>query len=201
MEKAVPTTTAEALRKQKRLRKVRDNVELYSLILPVLIHIFIFCYIPMYGILIAFQNYTPGAPFLAFDGSVKWVGLKHFKQFVTSPLFPRLFYNTFHLSFLNLVFGFLCPILFALLVNELKDNFYKKFVQTTSYMPYFISSVVVAGMGTDLVLRTAGIDNAVLGDVEVIAYSGETAGTVACFQIFYREVPGNTGGTAMYHNQ
>lgn len=61
--------------------------------------------------------------------------------------------------------------------------------------------VVVAGMGTDLVLRTAGIDNTVLGDVEVIAYSGETAGTVACFQIFYREVPGNAGGTAMYHNQ
>ena len=61
--------------------------------------------------------------------------------------------------------------------------------------------IVVAGMGTDLVLRTAGIDNAVLGDVEVIAYSGETAGTVACFQIFYREVLGNAGGTAMYHNQ
>ena len=61
--------------------------------------------------------------------------------------------------------------------------------------------IVVAGMGTNLVLRTAGIDNPVLGDVEVIAYSGETASSVACFQIFYREVPGNAGGTAMYHNQ
>ena len=146
MEKTVPSAATLALRKQKRLRRVRDNVELYSLILPVLVHIFIFCYIPMYGILIAFQNYTPGAPILAFDGSVKWVGLKHFKSFVTSPMFPRLFYNTFHLSFLCLVFGFLCPILFALLVNELKDNFYKKFVQTTSYMPYFISNVVICGM-------------------------------------------------------
>ena len=73
MEKTVPSAATLALRKQKRLRRVRDNVELYSLILPVLVHIFIFCYIPMYGILIAFQNYTPGAPILAFDGSVKWV--------------------------------------------------------------------------------------------------------------------------------
>ena len=146
MEKAIPMTSSNVLKKQKRMRRIRDNVELYSLILPVLIHIFIFSYIPMYGILIAFQNYTPGSPILAFDGSVKWVGLKHFVSFVTSPMFPRLFYNTFHLSFLNLAFGFLCPILFALLVNELKDNFFKKFLQTTSYMPYFISSVVVAGM-------------------------------------------------------
>ena len=146
MAKAIPMTSSDVLKKQKRMRRIRDNVELYSLILPVLIHIFIFCYIPMYGILIAFQNYTPGSPILAFDGSVKWVGLKHFVSFVTSPMFPRLFYNTFHLSFLNLAFGFLCPILFALLVNELKDNFFKKFLQTTSYMPYFISMVVVAGM-------------------------------------------------------
>ena len=146
MAKAIPMTSSNVLKKQKRMRRIRDNVELYSLILPVLIHIFIFCYIPMYGILIAFQNYTPGSPILAFDGSVKWVGLKHFVSFVTSPMFPRLFYNTFHLSFLNLAFGFLCPILFALLVNELKDNFFKKFLQTTSYMPYFISTVVLVGM-------------------------------------------------------
>lgn len=62
-------------------------------------------------------------------------------------------------------------------------------------------SIVVAGMGADLVLRTTGIDNAVLGDVEVITDTGEAASPVACLQIFYREVLGNTGGTAMYHNQ
>ena len=182
MEKTVPSAATLALRKQKRLRRVRDNVELYSLILPVLVHIFIFCYIPMYGILIAFQNYTPGAPILAFDGSVKWVGLKHFKSFVTSPMFPRLFYNTFHLSFLCLVFGFLCPILFALLVNELKDNFYKKFVQTTSYMPYFISSVVVAGMVLSF-LNADGVLNQILAIFNVPPKAYNTL--PKAFPIFY----------------
>ena len=87
MQKAIAATNSAALLKQKRKRRIRDNVELYTLLLPVLIHIFIFCYIPMYGILIAFQDYTPGSPILAFDGSVKWVGLKHFVNFVTSPMF------------------------------------------------------------------------------------------------------------------
>ena len=136
----------------------------------------------MYGILIAFQNYTPGAPILAFDGSVKWVGLKHFKSFVTSPMFPRLFYNTFHLSFLCLVFGFLCPILFALLVNELKDNFYKKFVQTTSYMPYFISSVVVAGMVLSF-LNADGVLNQILAIFNVPPKAYNTL--PKAFPIFY----------------
>lgn len=182
MAKAIPMTSSDVLKKQKRMRRIRDNVELYSLIFPVLIHIFIFCYIPMYGILIAFQNYTPGSPILAFDGSVKWVGLKHFVSFVTSPMFPRLFYNTFHLSFLNLAFGFLCPILFALLVNELKDNFFKKFLQTTSYMPYFISSVVVAGMVLSF-LNADGILNQFLGLFNVPPKAYNTL--PKAFPIFY----------------
>lgn len=162
MVKTAAEPVSELLRVQKRKRRIRENLELYSLLLPVLIHIFIFSYIPMYGILIAFQDYTPGSPILAFDGSVKWVGFKHFKSFITSPMFPRLFYNTFHLSFLNLAFGFLCPILFALLVNELADNFYKKFLQTASYMPYFISSVVVAGMVLSFI-NADGVLNQILG--------------------------------------
>lgn len=143
-------------------RVLKENVELYTIMSPVLIHIFIFCYIPLYGIIIAFQNYYPGNPFLAFDGSVQWVGLKHFTDFIQSPMFPRLMGNTLWLSFLCLVFGFACPIIFALLVNELQNGFYKKFVQTASYMPHFISTVVVAGMVLSFI-TTDGLVNQILG--------------------------------------
>ena len=129
-----------------KLRSLSNNAQLYLIMLPVLIHIFIFCYIPMYGLVIAFQDYYPGKPFIAFDGSVKWVGLKHFTEFIQGPYFKRLMVNTFRLSFFYFAFGFFIPILFALLINELRDGFFKKFVQTASYLPYFISTVVVAGM-------------------------------------------------------
>lgn len=127
-------------------RIIKENVELYLIMLPVLIHIAVFSYVPMYGVLIAFQDYYPGRPFLAFDGSTIWVGLKHFINFFQSPYFIRLFKNTARLSFYYFIFGFWVPILFALLINELKDGFFKKFVQTSSYLPYFIANVVVAGM-------------------------------------------------------
>jgi len=151
-------------KKQRKFNKrlLKENMELYIIILPVLIHIFIFSYIPLYGIVIAFQNYYPGSPFIAFDGSVKWVGLKHIRDFVQSPMFPRIFGNTIRLSLMNLLFGFSCPIVFALLVNELRDGKFKKFVQTVSYMPHFISSVVVAGMVLSFI-NVDGLLNQVLG--------------------------------------
>lgn len=129
--------------------------------LPVLLHIFIFHYIPMYGVAIAFQDYYPGSPFISFDGSVKWVGLKHFIKFLSGPYFGRLFKNTFLLSFYILIFGFWIPIAFALLINELNDGFLKKFVQTASYLPYFISTVVVAGMVLSFI-NTDGVINSIV---------------------------------------
>ena len=86
--------------------------------LPVLVMIFIFFYMPMFGVVIAFQDYVPGDPFFAFDGSTKWVGLQHFKTFFSSIYFPRLLKNTLTLSLMNLAFGFWVPIAFALLLNE-----------------------------------------------------------------------------------
>ncbi|MEF3305257.1 ABC transporter permease [Paenibacillus sp. GYB003] len=136
--------TAGAMKLKSRRR--RDNVQLYLIMLPVLLHIFIFSYIPMYGIVIAFQNYFPGRPFLSFDGAVDWVGFKHFIDFFNGPYAGRLLRNTFVLSFYYFIFGFWVPILFALLLNELRAGFFKKFVQTSSYLPHFISNVVVAGM-------------------------------------------------------
>lgn len=142
------------VKKKYTQKYISENIELYSMLLPVLIFLFIFCYIPLFGLVIAFQDYTPGSPFISFDGSVKWAGLKHFTNFVSSIYFGRLFRNTILLSLYGLVFGFWIPIVFALLLNEVRRIKFKKLIQTASYMPYFISSVVVAGMvlsflGTD----------------------------------------------------
>jgi len=147
-------------RPKKHFRKqyLKCNIELYIIMLPVIILLFIFSYIPMYGVIIAFQNYIPGKPFIAFDGSVTWVGLKHFERFISSIYFGRLFSNTLLLSLYSLLFGFWIPIGFALMLNEIKNAKYKKVVQTASYLPYFISSVVVAGIVLSFI-RTDGIVN------------------------------------------
>ena len=139
--------------------RIQENIQLYLIMLPVLLHIFVFSYIPMYGIVIAFQNYYPGKSFLPFGGDIDWVGFKHFTDFFSGPYFSRLMRNTFKLSFLSLVFGFWVPILFALLMNELRNGIFKKYVQTASYLPHFISNVVVAGMVLSFI-NTDGIVNA-----------------------------------------
>lgn len=125
-------------------RDTKDNIQYYLLMFIPLIIIFIFSYLPLFGIVIAFQNYTAGKPF--FGEGVTWVGLKWFKEFVNSYYFPRIFRNTLVLNGMNLLFGFCVPILFALIVNEIRLTKFKKFTQTVSYLPYFLSAVVVAGM-------------------------------------------------------
>lgn len=127
---------------------LKENAELYTIMLPTFVLILIFCYIPIYGLVISFQDYIPGMSFLSFDAEnpIRWVGLKHFERFITGTNFQRLMKNTLWLSFLNIVFGFSVPIIFALFLNEIKSARFKKFVQTASYLPYFISTVVVAGM-------------------------------------------------------
>jgi len=126
--------------------QIQENIELYLIMLPVLILVFIICYLPLYGLVIAFQDYTPGMPFFSFNESIKWVGLKHFLTFINGKYFIRLMSNTILLSVYNIAFGFWVPIAFALLLNEARNLRFKKLAQTASYLPYFISAVVVAGM-------------------------------------------------------
>ena len=122
---------------------IKENIEVWLMMLPVLALIFVFSYVPLWGVIIAFQNYQPGSPF--FDPA-NWVGLKHIRQFLNSPFFGRLITNTLRLSVLQILFAFWVPIIFALFLNEVTHMRFKKIVQTCSYMPYFVSSVVVAGM-------------------------------------------------------
>ena len=108
--------------------------------------------------IIAFQDYQPGSP---FSDTANWVGLKHIHQFINSLYFERLLVNTLRLSLLQLLFAFWVPIIFALFLNEVTNLRYKKVVQTCSYMPYFVSSVVVAGMAISF-LDVNGLINNVL---------------------------------------
>jgi putative aldouronate transport system permease protein len=127
-----------------KAQRIHEHLQIYSLLLPVAVLLFIFCYIPLYGIVIAFQDYMPGSAFIG--PGVKWVGLQHIIDFINSEYFWRLIRNTLILSGFNLAFGFTLPILFALLLDQIHVSGYRKFVQTASYLPYFISTVVVAGM-------------------------------------------------------
>lgn len=126
-------------RLKKALVYLGRNKYLYLLLLPALAFYFIFCYMPMGGILISFQNYMP-----AFGiGGSEWVGLEHFQRLFHSSDFYRLFRNTVLISFYKLVFYFPMPIILSLMLNEVRHKYFKKTVQTILYFPYFISWVVV----------------------------------------------------------
>ena len=114
----------------------------YLLILPVLVYFILFCYKPMYGLVIAFQDYRAN---LGILGS-KWVGFRNFRTFFNDPYFFRLLRNTFSISLLSIVFGFPAPIILAILLNEVKNTGYKRTVQTITYMPYFISMVIICSL-------------------------------------------------------
>ena len=126
-------------------RIVRDfshNKFKYLMILPVLVYLALFCYKPMYGIIIAFKNYKVAR---GIEKS-PWVGLFWFENFFKDPYFFRLLRNTFTISGLTILFGFPAPILLALLLNEVHNNKFKRTVQTITYMPYFISLVVLCSL-------------------------------------------------------
>ena len=138
-------------------RNMRQYYELYLMIIPVLAFFLIFHYGPMYGAQIAFKQYT------MYDGifGSRWVGLQHFQAFFKSYYFFRLFRNTVLLNAFSVLFAFPAPILLALLVNEVRANQFKRVVQTITYMPHFISIVVICGMLHDM-LAARGIINTVL---------------------------------------
>lgn len=117
----------------------------YLLFIPIAAYFILFHYAPMGGVLIAFENFNPRLGVL----HSQWVGLQNFKAFFDSIYFKQLFLNTITLSLLDLIFCFPAPIIFALLLNEIRQAKFKKVVQTISYMPYFLSVVVVCGIFTD----------------------------------------------------
>ena len=125
-------------------RDWKMNKYKYLLILPVLVYLALFCYKPMYGLIIAFNNYKPTRGITGSD----YVGLMWFDNFFNNIYFWRLLSNTFTISALSIVFGFPAPIILALLLNEIQNDKFKRIVQTITYMPYFISLVVTCSIIT-----------------------------------------------------
>ena len=133
------------------------NKSLYIMVLPVLIFFILFHYKPMYGAIIAFKDYTPA---LGIAES-PWVGLENFSRFFSSVYFGRLIRNTILLSVYSLIFGFPAPIILALLLNEVRSKKFKGLTQTVTYLPHFISMIVVTGMLVDFSM-TSGLFNDII---------------------------------------
>lgn len=135
----------------------RDKA-LLLIVLPVVIHYLIFFYYPMYGNIIAFKYYSPAKGIWDSD----WAGLTYFIQFFKSPYFFRVLRNTVLISVYSILWGFPIPIIFALMTNDLKQGVYKKVVQALSYIPYFISTVIICGMIVNFLSPSNGIVNSIL---------------------------------------
>lgn len=152
MDKLATVGGTAAAKKQKKqwygarlCHDIRKHKMIYLMALPVILFYLIFHYAPMYGAVIAFQNYNPADGIL---GS-QWVGLANFQEFFQSRIFVRVLTNTLRISITSLIFGFPAPIILALLINELRSKPFARVTQTITYLPHFISLVVVCGMIKD----------------------------------------------------
>lgn len=123
-----------------RLYRVKEQLAIQSMVWPALIFLFVFAYLPMYGIVGAFREYN------IVSGYGEWVGLKYFKQFLTDPNLLNVTRNTLAINFLGLILGFPAPVILALFLNELKFTGFKRVAQTISYLPNFLSWVIFGGM-------------------------------------------------------
>ncbi|HOJ12465.1 MAG TPA: ABC transporter permease subunit [Clostridiales bacterium] len=141
--------------------KFKKSIPIYMLLLPAMMLLLVFHYAPIFGIVIAFKNFSP---FKGIIGS-NWAGLKYFISFLTDENFWRVMRNTILINFYQLVFGFPFPIIFAIFLNELKSDKFKKVVQTVSYLPHFVSWVVVASIVTTVLSPSSGIINSFLKSV------------------------------------
>ena len=143
---------------------IRKNKAVYLMVLPVIIYYILFHYKPMYGIIISFMDYNPRR---GISGS-QWVGMKHFIDFFTGPYFWRLLGNTLKLSLSTLIFGFPVPIILALLINELRNKKFSKAVQTITYMPHFVSMVVLCAM----IRQFVGANGFITSFLSMFGYDG-----------------------------
>ncbi|MFS0615944.1 ABC transporter permease subunit [Lederbergia ruris] len=144
--------------KKNRVKKIKRNWDLYLLVLPILIYFIVFKYIPMYGVQIAFKD------FIVVEGITgsPWVGLEHLKRFFESFYFERLISNTLLIGLYELVVGFPIPIILAIMINEVRLRYFRSFVQTITYAPHFLSTVVVVGMLFLFLSPTTGIINHII---------------------------------------
>ncbi|WP_248928612.1 ABC transporter permease [Paenibacillus hamazuiensis] len=155
--------TAGESSRAARVRRLRRSIPLYAMLLPVAAFYIVFKYVPMAGLIIAFENYNFA------DGifGSPWVGWQNFRLLFSTPNTLSMIWNTLWLSVLNLVFGFPLPILLAVLLNEVRRTWVKKWVQTLIYLPHFFSWVIVSGVVLTLFATDYGTVNRLLGFLSV----------------------------------
>ncbi|HBG75917.1 MAG TPA: sugar ABC transporter permease [Clostridiales bacterium] len=151
--------------------------DIFIMSIPMVAYFILFYYMPMYGVVISFKDFNPSRGILGSD----WVGLKHFKAFFNSHYFGRLIRNTLLLSVYSLLWGFPTPIVFALLLNEISNRHYKKAVQSITYMPHFISMVVVCGLIKDFT-ASEGVIN------DIIAFFGGARSSLLINKKLFRTI-------------
>lgn len=142
-----------------RAKSKYRQLSLYLMVLPAMILVFIYCYIPMAGIVIAFQNFIPAK---GFFGSQQWVGLKNFTFMFQLPNFFSLIGNTLFIASMKIVVGIIVPVVVALMLNEIGNASIKKTLQTMIYFPYFLSWVIIAGVMIDMLSPSIGIVNKIM---------------------------------------
>ena len=179
--------TAKAEKGSSLWKRIKQQK--YLLIMAVLpvAWMLIFCYYPIYGIVVAFKDYNFG---LGIMGS-PWAGLKYFKELFGDPDIPRIIVNTFRISFLKLLFGFPAPIIFAVLLNELRGmKMYKKFVQTATYLPHFISWAFIAGYLSTLLTDDGAINSMLMSlgltsqPIQFLAQKGTFLGVIVASDVW-----------------
>lgn len=153
--------TVRSNRHMELMRNIKRDKYLLLMFLPIFLYYIVFCYLPMTGLVMAFENYKIGNGVLGIYTG-KWEGLKWFEQFFRSAFAWRLVRNTFLLSFFSLIIGFPIPILFAVCITQMRTVWLRKSAQVIVNLPYFISTVVVVGMMTNFLSPSSGIINQII---------------------------------------
>lgn len=157
------------------------NWQLWVMLFPAMLYIFIFCYVPMYGVQLAFREYSFAS---GFTGG-KFVGFKYFQQYFESPMFFTTIKNTFIISATSIIVGFPIPIILAMVINQLKNKRWKRIVQTTVYIPYFISVVVMVSMLKIMLSDNSGVISNFLKDIHLIGEKVNLLGSASTFVPVY----------------
>ena len=155
-QKVQLTPQEKAVAKQKKWTRIKRDKWMYLLLLPGFLYFIVFKIVPMWGVLIAFKDYYAGMPFFTLE---HWIGFRNFTDFFGDSSFLQLLRNTLIISFMNLIFYFPLPIVLALLLNEIKVQWYKKALQTLVYVPHFVSMVVIASISF-MLLKTPSMEGA-----------------------------------------
>lgn len=161
------------MKKKSTMARILQCWQLYVFLLPALVGLILFSYVPMYGIQLAFKEYNPIQGILGSP----WVGLSHFTRFFNSPQFKTLLTNTLAISIYAMVVGFPIPIILALGLNQLGNLRFKKAVQTITYAPFFISTVVLVGILNIFLSTDGGLINQIIGlfGKEPVLFMGESS--------------------------